>query len=259
MSGPDRLDVHLVMPMAGHGSRFKSAGFDLPKPLIPLLGQPFFWWAAESVERHCDVRSRTFVVLQEHVDRHRIDQEVLARYPEARLVVLPEPTSGALVTAVAGCEAAPESGWLVINDCDHVFSGPDLARQAYACGGQADAFLLHFRSSSPAFSYGAYSPDGRLLRTREKEPISDLAIAGAYGFRDRRFFLDNGAAYLVDCPYAEPFMSGVYNTVVAAGGTVRGIVLGQHVPFGTPKEFEAAPAAMGEFRSWGAAAPDTSR
>ena len=242
------LDVHLVMPMAGHGSRFQSAGFDLPKPLIPLGGEPFFWWAAESVVRHFRVASKTFVVLQDHVDRFQIDREVERRYPGARLVVLPEPTPGAVVTAISGCRAVPDAGWLVINDCDHVFQGGSLAAQAAACDGAADAFLLHFRSGSPVFSYAAYDEHGRLLRTVEKQAISDLAIAGAYGFRDRTCFLDNAAAYLDECPYDEPFMSGVYNVIASKGGTVKGIVVDEHVPFGTPAELKVA--RLDGFASW---------
>ena len=43
------IPFNLVMPMAGHGRRFSEAGFDLPKPLLPLHDVPAFYWAAESV------------------------------------------------------------------------------------------------------------------------------------------------------------------------------------------------------------------
>ena len=86
------------------------------------------------------------------------------------------------------------------------------------------------------------------MRTVEKQAISDLAIAGAYGFRDRACFLANAAAYLDACPYDEPFMSGVYNVIVGNGGTVKGIVVDEHVPFGTPAELTRA--HLDGFASW---------
>ena len=52
-------NIHLVMPMAGGGTRFGSEGFELPKPLIGLQGKPFFYWAAQSVAKFVDVLDLT--------------------------------------------------------------------------------------------------------------------------------------------------------------------------------------------------------
>lgn len=241
--------IHLVMPMAGHGSRFSKAGFDRPKPMLTLHQQPLFWWAVESVRRSIPLRSLTFVILREHVERHRIDRQIREHYPNAALIALREPTVGALVTAMEGCRDVPVTGPVIFNDCDHAFDARNLAAAAPQLGA-TDGLLCHFHSQNPAYSYAAYSPSGRLERTVEKQVISDLAIAGAYGFRDRGTFMHHAANYLAVCPYDEPFMSGVYNTIVAAGGEVRGVMLERHVSFGTPAEFAAAPAQLEAFRDW---------
>ena len=34
--------LHIIMPMAGEGSRFAKAGWTTPKPLIEVNGQPLF-------------------------------------------------------------------------------------------------------------------------------------------------------------------------------------------------------------------------
>ena len=46
--------LHLVMPMAGRGSRFFENGFVCPKPLIEIHGRPFFYWATQSIARFVD-------------------------------------------------------------------------------------------------------------------------------------------------------------------------------------------------------------
>ena len=46
--------LHLILPMAGRGSRFFRNGFVCPKPLIEINGKPFFYWAARSVEKFVD-------------------------------------------------------------------------------------------------------------------------------------------------------------------------------------------------------------
>lgn len=249
MSAP-RTEVDLVMPMAGRGSRFSAAGFAAPKPLLLLDGQPFFWWATESVRRVFSLRSLAFVVLAEHVEAHAIDREILSRYPEAGIVALPDVTSGSLATAVAGCEAVSGEAWLVVNDCDHAFRADGLASALPGFAPDTAGFLCHFRSRAPSYSYALYDDAGRLVRTAEKDPISDLAIAGAYGFRDRATFLRHADAYAADCPYPELFMSGVYNTMVAAGAAVRGGLLDEHLSFGTPREYEDAVGRIGGLRAW---------
>ena len=245
-----RTEVDLVMPMAGRGSRFSAAGFALPKPLLLLDGEPFFWWAAESVRRVFTLRSMAFVVLAEHVAEHGIDREILSRYPGAEIVALPDVTSGALETAVAGCQAVSGEAWLIVNDCDHAFRAESLAGALPGFAPDTAGFLCHFRSRAPSYSYALYGDAGRLVRTAEKDPISDLAIAGAYGFRDRATFLRHAEAYAADCPYPELFMSGVYNTMVAAGLAVRGAVLDEHLSFGTPQEYEEAVGRIGGLRAW---------
>ena len=242
--------MNLVMPMAGRGSRFGRAGFDLPKPLLLLDGEPFFWWATEALRRCFDLQSMSFVVLAEHIEAHAIDRQILDRYPQASIIALPEVTSGALETAIAGCAGVPEDGWLVVNDCDHTFRADRLATALPAMPPETAGFLCHFHATAPAYSYAAYDDKGDLLRTVEKEAISNLAIAGAYGFRNRETFLRHARAYAADCPYPELFVSGIYNTMVAAGEKVRGVLLDEHLSFGTPAEYEAALARIGGFGSW---------
>ena len=57
--------LHLILPMAGRGSRFFKNGFVCPKPLIEINGKPFFYWAARSVEKFVDCADLTFVVLEQ--------------------------------------------------------------------------------------------------------------------------------------------------------------------------------------------------
>ena len=70
--------LHLILPMAGRGSRFFKNGFVCPKPLIEINGKPFFYWAARSVEKFVDCADLTFVVLEEHIRDFAIDEKIKA-------------------------------------------------------------------------------------------------------------------------------------------------------------------------------------
>lgn len=235
----------LVMPMAGRGSRFTRAGEALPKPLIELSGKPFFWWAAESVRRAAQVEEMVFVVLEEHVRRFAIDEAVRRHYPNARIVALPDVTEGAAQTAALGLAALEGTGPVAVCDSDHAFAWSGAGPLLESLGRGTDAALLCFRSSDPAYSYVDVGPDGAVAGTVEKRAVSEFAIAGCYLFSSPRIFLDAFAAYRLDCPYDELFVSGVYNRLIASGARVGKQLLTRHVSFGTPEELAALLAAPG--------------
>lgn len=231
-------DIALVMPMAGRGSRFMRDGRATPKPLIELFGHPFFWWAVESIAGAVTIREMVFVVLAEHVSEFGIDRQILARYPEAKIVALPEVTAGAAETAAAGIAALETPGPFAVNDCDHAFRAEHLESVVARLRDGASGALVGFRSTSPAYSYVQLDGRGMVAGTVEKQVVSPFAIAGCYFFADPATFASRFERYRNDCPYTELFLSGLYNEIINDGGEVLFHELARHVSFGTPEELE---------------------
>ena len=229
-------DIALLMPMAGRGSQFRGPGHDLPKPLIPLYGRPFFEWAVESVRRVLMVREAVFVVLREHVEAYRIDAEIMARYPKAKIVALETTTSGPAETASFGLAAVSDDVPIAINDCDHAFDGEGLGTLVDAMRDGAAGALVGFRSTNPAYSYVRFDAAGGVAGTIEKQVASQSAIAGCYFLDRRATFLSAYEAYRAHCPYPELFVSGLYNELIAEGRRVVYRELRRHAPFGTPED-----------------------
>lgn len=230
-------DLALIMPMAGRGSRFARDGVETPKPLIEVAGKPFFWWAVESVRRRVRLRELLFVVLREHVAAHAIDAVIARHYPEARIVVIDEPTAGAAETGAVGVAALAEDGPFAINDCDHAFRVGTLP----ALGQDIAGALLGFPSVSPAYSYVrlADGDPGRVTGTVEKQVVSPFAIAGCYLFASKARFFDALDRYRSTCPYDELFVSGLFDILCQSGERVAFQPLAEHVSFGTPEELAA--------------------
>lgn len=223
----------MIMPMAGRGSRFARGGESRPKPLIDLRGRPFFWWASESLRRLAEIDEMVFVVLAEHCRDHAIDRRIHDYYPDAKVIALPEVTSGAAETAALGAKALESKGRIAINDCDHAFLGPDLA---VACDGHAG--LICFRSDNPAYSYARLDAAGAVTGSVEKRVVSPFAIAGCYLFANSRLMLELYDEYARNCPYDELFVSGLYNLIGARGGSIARHDARRHISFGTPEEFD---------------------
>lgn len=232
--------IHLIMPMAGAGSRFAKNGITLPKPMIEIQGKPFFYWGTMSVLPFVPVQDVTYVVLQEHVDQFHIDQVINTFFPRAKIVILPHILQGPVFTALAAVEKVYDALPLVINDCDHMFYCPEMyaalnGKVLTAAGG-----LLTFISQEPQFSYVKYDNQHRIAGTIEKQVVSDHAICGAYTFGNAQIFRQIASLYTQSCPYNECFMSGMYNVMQEKRMTITEFVLAYHVEFGTPAEYASA-------------------
>jgi molybdopterin-guanine dinucleotide biosynthesis protein A len=230
--------VDLIMPMAGAGSRFIGAGFAKPKPLLRLDGRPFFWWAAESVSRCFDVRRMIFVVLREHMERHRIHDAVLSNYAGAELVILDEMTPGALATAARGCSVLHNERWLLVNYCDHAFDAISAATALPMIAADADAFFCYATADKPApFDAG-----------RPFDPGYEWPCVGACGFRNRDTFLTHARAAMASSGDAKPGLAALNQSLAAHGKVVRGLPLDRYVGFRTPEEYDEAAAGIAVLR-----------
>ena len=233
--------IHYVMPMAGRGSRFIKEGFDFPKPLITIYGKPFFYWATRSIEKFVEIATLDFVVLQEHVDKYEIDRLIMEFFPTARIHALPEVTEGAVITCMKGIEKISDRLPVVFNDCDHLFKCSDFNNFcARDFDENIDGLLLTFTSNEPKYSFVGKNEKGNVIRTAEKEVISDEAICGCYYFKNTATFLNCAEQYVVECNYSEYFMSGVYNVMIEKGMNVKSMRTDYHVPYGVPAEYNEA-------------------
>jgi dTDP-glucose pyrophosphorylase len=229
-------ELALVIPAAGRGSRFSRLGIREPKPLIDLAGRPFFWWAVESVRRFVPLRQLIFVVLEEHVTEFSIDKVIKGFYPWATIVEIPDVTAGAAETARIGLSALNLRGPVAINDCDHSFMAESLPATVLALGHDLDGALMCFRSASPAYSYARLNSRHQVVGTVEKQVVSSFAIAGCYLFADSEKFCELYDRYRRECPYAELFVSGMFNLLAVGQAKIGMLELERHCSFGTPEE-----------------------
>lgn len=233
--------IHLIMPMAGGGTRFGNYGFNVPKPLIELQGKPFFFWATQSIVKFIDVQDITFVVLQEHIDKFNIIKRILEYYPEAKFEVVPFVLNGAVLTCKEGVKNISDNNPILFNDCDHGFVCTEFYE--FCKEGKyenLDGALLTFKSNDPKYSFVEFDLNGNICRTIEKVVISDEAICGAYYFKNKDIFSTALDKYLIKCQYSEYFVSGVYNIMAESSNVIKSFKVDKHISFGTPNEYKNA-------------------
>lgn len=234
-------NVHLIMPMAGSGSRFKNKGFEYPKPLIEIQSNPFFYWATRSIEKYVSLCDIIFVVLQEHINKYNIDEVIKRYYPDAIIHIIPKVLNGAVLTCLEAVKEVEDNKPIIFNDCDHMFKSNEFNK--FCSRGEfstIDAALLTFKSNEDKYGYVQLNKDRKVCATAEKIAISEYAICGAYYFKNAEIFVRAAQDYLRMCDYQEFYMSAVYNVMVSEKNSIVIFDTDYHLPFGIPEEYEKA-------------------
>ncbi len=237
--------LHIIMPMAGEGSRFAKAGWTTPKPLIELRGVPLFQRAIGSVALPGVEMKYSFIVRQEHIDKQHINRLIQDILPEARIFSVLKTTRGAVETCLVAEAAIDDDDAVVVMDCDLEFRSVgynQLVSKALSLpADEADGgALVSFESDNPRYSYALVDDGGRVLRTAEKEPISNHALCGAYFFGSGKDFKRIAHQLLDDGTHgkAEFYVSLLYNYLLAEGKIVRLATMEEYYSYGTPEELK---------------------
>lgn len=237
--------LHIVMPMAGEGSRFARAGWTTPKPLIELNGQPLFQHAISSVAADGIKMKYSFIVRHEHIEKYNIDKGIKSFLPEASIFSVMKTTRGAVETCLMAESAIADDDAVIVMDCDLEFRSQKfieilkeiLAQSVDEANGGA---LVSFESNEPRYSYAALGVDGYVTRTAEKEVISNHALCGAYFFATGKRFKQIAHQLLSEPEFKKPeyYVSLLYNYLLADGEKVRLAPMEEYYSYGTPEELK---------------------
>jgi len=235
--------VAIIMPMAGLGSRFATAGYTIPKPLIPVIGVPMLQLAMAPIRLAFPNATLVCVIQQAHQDQFGIGDQLRAMDSAIHIATVPGLTRGALETCLAAAPYISDlTAPLVALDCDLTFRAPDYITrlQAFADCGTAGGVLLSFRSRAPRYSYAEFGPDQTFIRTVEKQPVSDRALAGAYGFSSAAVFFEAARHIIREniLTGGEFYTSSVYNQLAASGAQIGIADTEAFWSMGTPDELE---------------------
>lgn len=233
------------MPMAGEGSRFTSAGWTTPKPLIELNGQPLFKHALNSVTAEEIKKKYSFIVRQEHIEKYGIDASIKSFLPEANIFSVMNTTRGAVETCLMAESAIEDNDAVIIMDCDLEFRSAKfmqiitsiLSRSEKEVDGGA---LVSFESNDPRYSFASIDENGFVIRTAEKEVISNHALCGAYFFSSGRRFKQIAHMLLEEPVLSKPefYVSLLYNYLLKDGEHVYLALLDEYYSYGTPEELK---------------------
>jgi len=176
-----------VIPMAGLSSRFFKVGFTVPKYMLPLDGQSMFEWSVCSFKRYFETDHFLFILRDVYETpafvRQQIEKMGILHY---QLVILTDETRGQADTVHLGLKQSTYQDDLIIFNIDS--RRHDYVKPAWLA--DCDGYLEVFKGEGDHWSFARPVDESstQVLRTTEKERISDLCSNGLYHFKSRKLF-----------------------------------------------------------------------
>lgn len=230
--------MNIVITMAGLGSRFRKAGYTVPKYQIEVHGKTLFEWSMSSLTDFFALQNRyIFIVRKEDGARNFIESACRSlRISPIHIAELDAPTDGQATTTLYARDYWKEDDSLLIYNID-TYVEPYFMKAAEI---QGDGFIPCFSAEGDHWSFVKLDEDGKAVEVREKKRISDHCTLGAYYFKTASLYVDLYNEYYADghLEMSEKYVAPLYNLLIQKGGVVRISTVDSkavHV-LGTPEE-----------------------
>jgi NDP-sugar pyrophosphorylase family protein len=237
--------LNIVIPMAGRGSRFAQAGYDVPKPFIDVHGRPMIGWVVDNLRPAREHRF-IFLCLADHASRFGVLEEIA---PGAEIIVVDQVTEGAACTVLLARELIDSPAPLMIANSDQwVAMAIDDYLEA-ADDPELDGLIMTMRADDPKWSFARLDDDGLVAEVVEKVVVSDEATVGIYNFAHGADYVRAADAMIAadERVNGEFYVAPTYNPLLAEGARIAvynvGRVESGMYGLGTPADLEAFLAA----------------
>ena len=236
------MKLTILITMAGLGSRFREAGYKVPKYQIEAKGKTLFEWSMESLEGFRSPENDYIFVVRAEDDAEGFIREKCGEMGLGNVTVLQldRTTDGQATTAMLAEKVWDEdSGLLIYNIDTYVEAGQMKASQI-----SGDGFIPCFHAEGEHWSFARLDEKGNVVEVREKKRISDNCTLGAYYFKSCRLYSELYREYYSSqekLEKGEKYVAPLYNYLIEKGGSVKISIVEYekvHV-LGTPKELEA--------------------
>lgn len=230
-------DLTVLIPMAGGGSRFKQAGYALPKPLIDVKGKPMIERVIENLAIDANY---VFLVQRDHERHTNITAHLKRIKPDCSVLLVDGLTEGAACTTLLAKSAIPPTHRLLIANSDQLIEW-DATAFFYAMqeSHTAAGAILTFQATDRKWSF-AKVEKGLVTQVAEKNPISTHATVGIYYFRYAgEYFLKAEQMITKEIRTNNEFyICPVFNEFIQAGLPILPFPITKMYGLGTPEDLE---------------------
>jgi capsule biosynthesis phosphatase len=229
--------MNIIIPIGGIGQRFKDEGYDMPKPLISVLGKPMIYQVINSLK--LDNTDIIHIVYHNHLKEFNFETLIKFYFPKINIkfISLDYLTKGAAETVLKGLETFNENELkdnVLLLDCDTFYNDDIITKYKSSPVGNL-VFYFNSTDPKPIYSYITLE-NNKVTDIKEKIKISDNANTGAYGF-------ESGAELKQYCNKVlgldkEVYISYVYEEMLKDGKIIYGENIDSFNCVGTPLQLK---------------------
>lgn len=237
----------VLVPMAGAGQRFVDEGYALPKPLIPVSGQPMITRAAAMLPR---MPRHVFVARGEQLRQAPVEAELKAAFgASTRVLGVDYLTQGQACTCLLAREDLDLEAPLMIGACDNGMVWDEAAFAALVAEPHVDFVAWTFRGHPGARrrpqAYGWVRCDAQgwvegvsVKQAISDHPEKDPGVVGAFWFSRAGDFVAAADAMIAagDRVNNEFYVDSVLNWCLKQGRRGRVFDVRHYLCWGTPDD-----------------------
>lgn len=231
--------LNIVIPMAGRGSRFADAGYELPKPLIDVCGKPMIQVVTENIRPKCDHRF-IYICQEEHLRKYDLEKALKGMAPGCEIITIDHVTEGAACTVLLASRFIDNDDEMMIANSDQ-FVDTDINEYLRHLGDN-DGLIMTMPADHPKWSYIRFDENKYVTEVREKEVISNEATVGIYNYKHGSDFV-KFANQMIEKNIRvnnEFYVAPVYNEMIAADKKIVYSNVGEKMHgLGTPEDLTA--------------------
>lgn len=233
--------MNIIITMAGLGSRFRKAGYKMPKYMIEARGRTLFEWSMDSLLGYNEHVSKYVFVVRREDEAADFIREQSIRYgiEQIEVVEIDHMTDGQATTcmlAIPFCN--PEESVMIYNIDTYV--EPYEMKYEDISG---EGHIPCFHAEGDHWSFARLDAEGKVVEVREKVRISDNCTLGAYYFSSAELYQRMYEEYYADnrrMEKNEKYIAPLYNYMIEKGLSVTISLVDErkvHV-LGTPEELQ---------------------
>jgi len=239
-----------VVPMAGKGTRYKKALYNISKPLVLIGHEPMFLKASNSFPSG---DQWVFLFRADNLKKHSVLKTLVQdNFQNSNIVAVEHETSGQAATCLMAKEHLPKGFSLFIASCDYMTIYDHEKWKELMSKPEVDVVVWTYRMGSmltkdpESFAYCKVGDDGvTLTEIVEKETISDTPhkdplLVGTFWFRDSSDFVNSAEHAIKNNIHVngEHYIGNSLNKLIKEGKNVVLFDVDQWISFSDPFELD---------------------
>jgi dTDP-glucose pyrophosphorylase len=234
------MSLNIIIPVAGKGSRFANAGYEVPKPLIVVDGKTLMEHSINTLgfSGHFIFITRTFDDPSHNEQLTKIFEENCDSFLEVRI---DDEHLGAAHTALFAEKYLDPEDELIITNCDQYLDWDGKDFLVCARGSKADGSVVTYKSTDIKNSFVVVKSE-RVTKIAEKVQISDEALIGVHYWKHGKYFFDSARKLMSeykDLGYLEAYVAPTYGYLLEEKiVNIYRLHPNQYWPLGTPEDVD---------------------